>query len=311
MTLIREHHGAGGGEEKSGKPTRSKLFNYQQWMGYLFLAPTLIIFFLFTVLPSLMAFFLSLTRYDILTPIKWIGLQNYQRLLGDSVFFVTLRNMLLYVVLFVPLMVILSLLIAIALNRPVPGMRFFRTLFYLPMITSSVAAATVWVWLLQRNYGLINQLLALVGITGPAWLADSDTAMIAIVMVTLWQGLGGNIILNLAGLQGIPRMYYEAAILDGANAWQCFRYVTWPSLRNTTFFITTVTLINAFQLFDQAYVMTQGGPGQATLTSVYYIYQMGFQQLQMGYASAMAFVLFLIILVFSFLNMRFNPEVTL
>ncbi len=293
-----------------GKPSKGgKLFSYQQVMAYLFLAPTLLIFFVFTVLPCLMALFLSLTRYDILTPLQWIGLQNYQRLLGDEVFFITLRNMLLYVVMFVPAMVGLALLVAIMLNRPVPGMKFFRTLFYLPMITSSVAAATVWIWLLQRNYGLINQILALFGITGPAWLSDSDTALLAIVIVTLWQGLGGNIILNLAGLQGIPRMYYESAILDGANPWQCFRYITWPSLRNTTFFITTITLINSFQLFDQAYVMTQGGPGQATLTSVYYIYQMGFQQLQMGYASAMAFVLFLIILVFSIINMRFNREV--
>jgi ABC-type sugar transport systems, permease components len=300
-------------ERVSETPQHStgKLFSYQQWMAYLFLAPTLLIFFVFTVLPSIMALVLSLTRYDILTPIKWIGLQNYQQLLGDGVFFISLRNMLLYVVMFVPAMVVLSLLIAIALNRPVPGMNFFRTLFYLPMITSSVAAATVWIWLLQRNYGLINQLLALVGINGPAWLADSDTALIAIVLVTLWQGLGGNIILNLAGLQGIPRMYYEAAELDGANPWQSFRYITWPSLRNTTFFITSVTLINSFQLFDQAYVMTQGGPAQSTLTSVYYIYQMGFQQLRMGYASAMAFVLFLIILVFSLINMRFNQEVSL
>ena len=294
-----------------GNPSSGKLFNYQQVMAYIFLAPTLLIFILFTVLPSLIALFLSLTSYDILTPLKWIGIQNYQRLFNDEVFFITLKNMLFYVVMFVPLMVGLSLLIAIALNRPVPGMRFFRTIFYLPMITSSVAAATVWVWLLQRNYGLINQILGIFGIAGPAWLADSSTAMFAIVIVTLWQGLGGNIILNLAGLQGIPRMYYEAALLDGANPWQSFRYITWPSLRNTTFFITTITLINSFQLFDQAYVMTQGGPAQSTLTSVYYIYQMGFMQLRMGYASAMAFVLFLIILVFSVINMRVNPEVTL
>jgi multiple sugar transport system permease protein len=297
--------------ESIGKQSTGRLFNYQQVMAYLFLAPSLLIFFFFTVLPCLIALFLSLTQYDILTPIKWIGFQNYIHLFSDEVFFISLRNMLLYVLMFVPAMVILALLIAIALNRPVPGMKFFRTLFYLPMITSSVAAATVWIWLLQRNYGLINQILALFGITGPAWLADSNTALFAIVIVTLWQGLGGNIILNLAGLQGVPRMYYEAAVLDGANSWQCFRYVTWPSLRNTTFFITTVTLINSFQLFDQAYVMTQGGPAQATLTSVYYIYQMGFQQLRMGYASAMAFVLFLIILVFSIINMRFNREVAL
>jgi multiple sugar transport system permease protein len=309
MSFFQKKNQTGEGNTAVMRPSRGKLFNYQQVMAYLFLAPTLLIFFFFTVLPSLMAFFLSLTRYDILTPLKWIGLQNYRQLIGDEVFFLTIKNMLMYVVMFVPAMVGLSLLIAIALNRPVLGMKFFRTLFYLPMITSSIAAATVWVWLLQRNYGLVNQMLALVGINGPAWLADTRTALFAIVLVTLWQGLGGNIILNLAGLQGIPRMYYEAAVLDGANPWQCFRYITWPSLRNTTFFITTVVLINSFQLFDQAYVMTQGGPGQATLTSVYYIYQMGFQQLRMGYASAMAFVLFLIIMVFSFINMRLNPEV--
>lgn len=309
MSFLHKTSQMGENKTKSSRPAQGKLFGYQQVMAYLFLAPNLLIFFLFTILPSLMALFLSLTRYDILTPIKWIGLQNYQQLIGDQIFFLTLKNMLLYVVMFVPAMVGLSLLIAIALNRPVPGMKFFRTLFYLPMITSSIAAATVWVWLLQRNYGLINQVLALVGINGPAWLADTRTALFAIVLVTLWQGLGGNIILYLAGLQGIPRMYYEAAVIDGANPWQCFRYITWPSLRNTTVFITTVVLINSFQLFDQAYVMTQGGPGQSTLTSVYYIYQMGFQQLRMGYASAMAFVLFLIIMVFSFINMRLNPEV--
>ncbi len=309
MSFLHKTSQMGETKSESSRPSGGKLFGYQQVMAYLFLAPNLLIFLLFTVLPSLMAFFLSLTRYDILTPIKWIGLQNYRQLIGDQIFFLTLKNMLLYVVMFVPAMVGLSLLIAIALNRPVPGMKFFRTLFYFPMITSSIAAATVWVWLLQRNYGLVNQVLALVGINGPAWLADTRTALFSIVLVTLWQGLGGNIILYLAGLQGVPRMYYEAAVIDGANPWQCFRYITWPSLRNTTLFITTIVLINSFQLFDQAYVMTQGGPGQSTLTSVYYIYQMGFQQLRMGYASAMAFVLFLIILVFSFINMRLNPEV--
>ena len=310
MSLMNRFFPGSNRKADEGRP-RGNLFNYQQVMAYLFLAPTLLIFFLFTVLPCVIAFFLSFTSYDVLTPVRWIGLKNYVHLFSDQVFFISLRNMLLYVVMFVPAMVILSLLIAVALNRPVPGMKFFRTLFYLPMITSSVAAATVWVWLLQRNYGLVNQILELFGITGPAWLADSNTALFAIVIVTLWQGLGGNIILNLAGLQGIPRMYYEAAVLDGANPWQCFRYITWPSLRNTTFFITTTTLINSFQLFDQAYIMTQGGPAQATLTSVYYIYQTGFQQLRMGYASAMAFVLFLIILVFSILNMRANREVAL
>jgi multiple sugar transport system permease protein len=304
--------GAFRGERAGGLATGpGTLYRYQRLMAYLFLAPALILFLVFVILPAAIALFLSLTSYDIVSTLRWVGLANYQRLLGDEIFFLTLRNMAYYALVFVPAMVILSLLLALALNRPVPGMRVFRTLYYLPMITSSVAASTVWVWLLQKDYGLVNQVLALFGIVGPAWLANSDTAMLAVVVVTLWQGLGGNIIIYLAGLQGIPPVLYEAAVLDGANAWQSFRYVTWPSLRNTTFFVSTMSLIGAFQLFDQAFVMTGGGPGQATLTTVFYIYQVGFQQLRMGYASALAFVLFLIILAVSLVNMRVNRETTL
>lgn len=300
--------GERGAPEAAG---RGRLYRYQRVMAYLFLAPALILFLVFVVLPAAIALFLSFTSYDIVSTLRWVGLANYQKLLDDDIFFLTLRNMAYYALLFVPSMVSLSLLLALALNRPVPGMKVFRTLYYLPMITSSVAASTVWVWLLQKDYGLVNQVLALFGIAGPAWLASSDTAMLAVVVVTLWQGLGGNIIIYLAGLQGIPPVLYEAALLDGANAWQSFRYVTWPSLRNTTFFVSTMSLIGAFQLFDQAFVMTAGGPGQSTLTTVFYIYQVGFQQLRMGYASALAFVLFVIILAVSFANMRVNRETTL
>ena len=290
---------------------KGHLFRYQKIMAYLFLSPTLVLFIIFVVLPAVMALVLSFTNYDILSKIKWVGFDNYQRLFTDDVFFISLRNGLTYVILYVPIMIAASLTLALALNRKVPGMKVFRMIYYLPMITSSVAAATVWMWLLQKDYGLVNQILAIVGINGPAWLANSDTAMYAIVLVTLWQGMGGNIILYLAGLQGVPQYLYEAAVIDGANAWQVFRYITWPSLRNTTFFITTMTLIGSFQLFDQAYVMTAGGPGQATLFPVFYIYEMGFQRLRMGYASALAFVLFMIILVVSLINMRINRENTL
>jgi len=190
-------------------------------------------------------------------------------------------------------------------------MKFFRALFYLPAITSSVAASTVWVWMLQKDYVVVNQVLSLFHIVGPAWLANSDTALVAIVVVTVWQGLGGNILIYLAGLQGVPRYLYEAAMLDGASSVQMFWYITRPALQTTTFFVSLMSLIGAFQLFDQAYVMTQGGPGYATTTAVYQIYNNGFQQLRMGYASAQAFVLAAAILVISIVNLRINKDAAL
>jgi multiple sugar transport system permease protein len=290
------------------KPSRSRLLVNEARWAYLFIFPAMALFLVFTVFPVIFAFVLSFSKYDILTPIRWVGLQNYGRLLTDDLFWRAVGNVTYYALLYVPLMIGLSLLLAMALNRRMPGMTFFRTLYYLPGVTSSVAAATVWSWMLQKDFGVINQGLSVFGIVGPAWLADSDTAMYAIVMVTLWQGLGGNIIIYLAGLQGIPRYLYEAAAIDGASPLQQFRFITLPTLRTTTFFVTFMSLIGAFQLFDQAYVMTQGGPGYATTTPVYQIYANGFSQLRMGYASAQAFVLAVAILVISIINLRLNRD---
>jgi len=265
-------------------------------------------FLIFALFPAIIAFGLSLTNYDILSETKWVGFNNYSRLWQDELFFVSLRNVMFYAVLFIPLMIVLSLGLALALNRKVPGMKFFRTVFYFPMVTSGVAASSVWVWLLNKDHGLINQFIGIFGVNGLAWLSNSDTAMFAIVLGTLWQGLGGNMIIYLAGLQGVSAYLYEAAVLDGANKWQLLRYITWPSLKTTTFFVSTLSLIGAFQLFDQAYVMTKGGPANATRTVVYNIYETGFNRLQMGYASAQAFALFMIILAVSLINLRLNRE---
>lgn len=295
--------------EPATAASRSQFGRYQAMMAYLFVSPAMILFLIFVLLPMVIALVLSFSSYDVLTPIQWVGLNNYERLMRDNLFFVSLRNVFSYVVLYVPFMIILSLTLAVALNRKRPGMKFFRTLFYIPVISSPVAAATVWIWLLQKDSGLVNQLLAAVGITGPAWLSNVDTVMLAVVLVTLWQGLGSNMIIYLAGLQGIPEYLYEAAKLDGAGTWQQFRYITWPSLRTTTFFVSTMSLIGAFQLFDQAYILGTGpGPGNAVRTPVYHIYTTGFEKLRMGYASSQAFVLFMVIMVISLINIRVNRQ---
>lgn len=285
----------------------SKNARYQEIMAYIFIAAPMLLFLVFTLYPVIRAFYLSFTRYDILTPAKWTGLENYKRLFQDELFFITLKNVVSYVIMYVPCMIAVSLGVAMALNR----IRFstpYRVAYYLPGLTSSIGAATVWMWLLNPEYGLVNQVLDYVGITGPAWLANSSTAMVSIVIVTVWQGLGGNMVVYIAGLQGIPAYLYESARLDGANKWNLFRYVTWPALKPTTFFVVTMSMIGAFQLFDQAFAMTQGGPGNATKTPVYLIYTSGFNELQMGYASTMAFALFLIILTISLVNMKLNGE---
>lgn len=280
----------------------------QAGMGLLFVTPSILLFLIFVILPAITALYLSFTRYDILTPAQWIGLDNYKRILDDTLFHRSLRNIVMYVAMYVPSMIALSLLLAMALNRKRPGVVFFRAVYYLPVVTSPVAAATVWTWLLHKDFGAVNEALGWFGISGPAWLAQSNTALYAIVLVTLWQGIGGNMIIYLAGLQGVPGELVEAAKLDGASGIQVFRDVTWPMLRTTTLFVVTVTLIGSFQLFDQAYVMTQGGPGYATLTPVYSIYANGFERLQMGYASSQAFVVFLIILFVTLIQLRINRE---
>lgn len=283
-----------------------KLNRHQEKMAYVFITPTLLLFAIFTVIPVVMALYLSFTNYDVLSRMDWVALDNYKRLFKDSLYWTTFKNVIFYSIIFVPLNILFSLGLAMLMNFKRFGIRLFRTLNYLPTLTSAVAAATVWIWLLHPEFGLVNNILGWFGITGPAWLAQTETAMPSIIMVTLWQSIGSNMVIYIAGLQGVPDYLYESAKLDGASAFARFRYITWPQLRPTTFLISTMAIIGALQLFDQAFVLTQGGPGNVTKTPVYLIYQQGFKQLQMGYASAQAFVLAIAILLFSLINMRIN-----
>ncbi|WP_372662724.1 carbohydrate ABC transporter permease [Cohnella sp.] len=283
-----------------------KLGKHQARMAYLFITPTMLLFAVFTIVPVFMALYLSFTNYDVVSRMDGVGFRNYERVFRDSLLWQTFRNVFFYSIVFVPLNIGFSLLTAVLLNRMKPGVKLFRTFAYMPTLTSAVAAATVWLWLLHPEFGLVNGFLSYFGITGPAWLAHTKTAMLSIILVTLWQSIGANMIIYLAGLQGVPDYLYESARLDGATRLDCFRYITWPQLKPTTFLVSTLAIISAFQLFDQAFVLTQGGPANATKTPVYLIYQQGFNQLQMGYASAQAFILAAAILIFSAVNMRIS-----
>ena len=288
---------------RTGRPV-SATRKQQALNGWLFLAVPVVLFVLFVLVPVGIAIVLSFTDYAIVGDFEWIGVDNYVRIFHDPIFWIALRNTAYYTALFVPLGVVVALGTAMLLNRRSGAVRVFRTLFYIPVISSTVATASIWFWLLNPQYGLFNVVLGWFGIDGPAWLYDSQWAMIAIVMMSVWAGFGANMLIFLASLQGVPSELVEAARLDGANAWQGFWHVTLPAISRTMFLVVTLLLIAAFQVFDQAYVLTKGGPGNSTLTLVYYIYDRGFGRLEMGYASALSFVLFLIILVFSLINAR-------
>ncbi|MFI6428557.1 carbohydrate ABC transporter permease [Promicromonospora sp. NPDC050880] len=285
-------------------PAVSATRRQQTISAWIFLAVPVLLFAVFLLLPVVMAVGLSLTDYAVIGDFQWVGLDNYARIAGDPIFWVAVRNTALYTVLYVPAGLVVALGTALLLNRSTRVSRVFRTLFYIPVVSSTVATAAIWFWLLNPQYGLLNAVLGWFGIDGPAWLYESRWAMIAIVMMSVWAGFGANMIIYLGALQGVPGELVDAARVDGAGAFRVFWHVTLPAISRATFLILTLLLIAAFQVFDQAYVLTKGGPGNSTLTLVYYIYDRGFGRLEMGYASALSFVLFLVILVFSVANAR-------
>ena len=279
--------------------------------GWAFAAPFVILFGIFLAFPILASFLLSFTSFglrDLANPIgaTFVGLKNYIDLLGDAKFWTSLFNTFYFVVVGVPVTLALGLLIANALNRGVTRFRTaFRVGYYLPVITSIVAIAVVWRFLLNPDVGLVNMLLAAVGINGPAWLADPVLAMPSIIAMAVWRNLGFAMVVFLAGLQAIPASLYEAASIDGAGRWQAFRFVTIPMLRPTILFMTVITTIGYLQLFEEPFVMTDGGPLDKTLSVTMYMYQLGFKFFHQGYASALAYVLFVIVATIAFLQFKF------
>lgn len=254
-------------------------------------------------------FFISLTSWDILTPMKWVLFDNYVKVFSDDELFrKCLVNTAYYTVGTVPLGTALSLFVAVLMNQPIRLRNMFRVIFFLPSVTSGTAIALLWAWLYNPQFGLLNFLLKALGLPSVYWLGNSDIAMPAIMLMAVWRGLGYNVVLFLAGLQGVPQEFYEAAKLDGAGRWKSFWNVTFPLISPTTFFIVVLSIIGSFQVFEATYVMTLGGPNYATYTMVLYIFQEGFQWFRMGYASSMAYVLFAIILFLTLIQFRFERQ---
>ena len=254
-------------------------------------------FVLFTGGPIVASAVLSFTRYDIVTPPEWIGVQNYTRLFtGDPLFWQSLKVTVIYSVLAIPLGLAASMALALLMNQKVRGIAIWRTLYYLPAVISGVPVALLWMWIFNPQFGIANWALSLVGIQGPSWLFDETWVLPAFVIISLW-GVGGSMVIYLAGLQGIPTHLYEAAELDGANGWSRFWHVTLPMMSPVIFFNLIIGLINSFQTFTTPFVMTRGGPDNASLFYGLNLYFNAFQYFKMGYASAMAWILFVIILV--------------
>ncbi len=269
-----------------------------------FLVPNFLGFLVFILWPVIASFGLSFTSWDLLTPVKWIGLQNYQTLISDQVFWKVLWNTIYYTIGTVPVGIIISLCLAIALNQKIKGVKIFRAAYFLPVITSTVAVAVVWQWLYNPQFVLLNYLLSLVGVQGPSWLTSITWAMPAVIITSIWKGLGFNMLLFLAGLQGISETYYEAARIDGAGWWAQFKNITIPLLSPTTFFVVIMSIINSFQVFDQIYIMTEGGPARSTSVLVHYLYQNAFQYFKMGLASAIAYVLFFLVFAITLVQLK-------
>lgn len=259
------------------------------------LLPSLAGMFVFLMLPVLSSFVLSFSSWDLIGEIQWTGLANYTTALADPAVLGALRNTLTFILGYLPAVVIIALGLALLLNRRIRGRVVFRAIYFVPVVTSWVAVSLIWKWLLNPQYGLVNVALAAIGIKGPGWLFDPQWAMTGVVLTSIWKDIGFVTVIYLAGLQDIPEPLYEAAALDGATPWQRFWTITWPMLAPTTFFVTTISLISSFQVFDQVWIMTQGGPAGATSVMVELIYKNAFSYYKMGYASAISWILFALI----------------
>lgn len=303
-------------QSKSMPVSRKRKELRKNLIAYSFIAPNFLGFAIFTLGPIIFAFILALLQWNgSKAPMVFVGLKNFQRLFTDSSFHTALWNTILYSLGTVPLTMFFALLLAVILNQKVHFRNFFRTVSFFPYVASLVAVAVVWNMIFNPAKGPVNLLLSwLLNISEdklPGWAADKHWAMITVIMFSVWKNMGYYMVIYLAGLQGISPELYEASDLDGASKWQKFKFITLPQLSATTFFVSVMLTIDCFKVYDQIYMITQGGPGTSTLVLVYHIYNTAFISWNLGYASAIAIVLFLLVLIVTLIQFRAEKKITL
>lgn len=306
MTATIESTSTGLTSEQRAKHANKRLHRSEHRWALAFVAAPILGFLLFTLYPIGFAVYASLTSWNGLGPMTFVGLDNYVTLFGDEYFRISLYNTFFYMI-GIPIGLALSLLLALALNRKIPGRTAFRTIYYVPVISSLAAIAIVWQFAYNGDFGLINQVLAWFGIEGPDWLQDTATVKPAIIIMAIWKGLGYSMLLYLAAIQGVPASLHEAAALDGANAFQRLRNITLPMVRPVTFFLVVTNIIAGSQIFTEINIMTPaGGPEFSSASIVWYIVRKAFKYQQMGYATAMSIVLGILVFVITFIQFRLN-----
>jgi multiple sugar transport system permease protein len=288
------------------KRHRTRLERRETLEAWAFLLPNLLGFLVFTLFPVFASLALSFANWDILGTIRFAGMANFVRAATDPLFWRVMINTAYFTFAVVPLQMILSFAVSLLLNQKIGGLSAYRTVYFLPEVCSTIAIAAVWVWIYEPDYGLMNEILRLFGIKGPQWLRSTTWAMPAVIISQVWRGLGFNIVVILAGLQGIPQTYYEAAQMDGASSWDRIRRITLPLMTPTIFFLVVMGVIRSFQVFNSIYVMTAGGPGDATRTLVYFIYQAAYVWLELGYGSSLAWVLAFCLFAVTLVQWRFQ-----
>ncbi|WP_231571034.1 carbohydrate ABC transporter permease [Gordoniibacillus kamchatkensis] len=278
--------------------------------GYLMIAPTVLGLLVFSIWPVFQTLYFSFTSWGSFGNYEWTGTDNYKAMFADPMFWMALRNTFIYTCVTIPCAIALSIVAAVLLNQKIRGVTLYRTLYFLPVVTMPSAVAMVWKWLYNADYGLINYLLGAIGIKGPSWLTDPDIALYSMVIVAVWAAIGNNMVIFLSGLQGIPVSYYEAAAIDGAGSFKNFIFITLPLLTPTIFFVTIISLIGAFQVFDLVFMMI--GPNsiviEQTQSVVFLFYKNAFMLNNKGYAAAIAMVLFVIILLVTIVQMKLQKK---
>ncbi|MFC4386335.1 carbohydrate ABC transporter permease [Gracilibacillus marinus] len=290
------------------KPRKSRLYRQESIAAFIFILAPLVGYLIFTLYPFFFSIYASFTNWNGLGTMNFVGIDNYVKLLSDDYFRKALFNTF-FMMLGIPIGLFLSLILAMGLNRGIPGTTTFRVIYYIPVVSSLAAISVLWQWAYNGDYGLVNQFLSLIGIDGPNWLQNTATVKPALIIMTVWKGLGYSMLLYLAALQSVPKMYYEAADLDGANSFQQFLHITWPMVKPVTFFLVITNIIGGAQMFTEINIMTPtGGPEYSAATVVFYIWKKAFDNLQMGYASTLSVVLGIIIFIVTLIQFKLNDR---